>query len=70
MSLRNTQIGKEVWVKDPSNLRTTQIGKEVWEQTNNTSKLRVAQIGKEVWITTAGGTATSNVFPVQVVMPF
>jgi hypothetical protein len=70
MSLRDAQIGKEVWESTTNTTRNrlSQIGKEVWEQTNNTSKLRVSQVGKEVWITT-GSVATSSVFFFQPVMP-
>jgi hypothetical protein len=68
MALRDSQIGKEVWIRNPASNRVTQIGKEVWENTNNTSLLRVTQIGKEVWITT-GSVTPSNVFFFQPVMP-
>ena len=68
MSLRDTQIGKEVWVSDPANNRLTQIGKEVWENTNNTSKIRVSQIGMEVWQTTVVNTVQLDAQYVQTVI--
>ena len=52
MALRVTQVGKEVWVQNPSNIRVTQIGAEVWIANNNNSNIRTTQIGLEVWRTT------------------
>jgi len=69
MSIRDTQIGKDVWITNPSSLRVTQIGKEVWETNHVTSYLRVTQIGKEVWITTGSAPPSSGVFFFQPVMP-
>jgi hypothetical protein len=58
MALRVTQIGKEVWLRNPANIRVTQIGKEVWLR--NPSNIRVTQIGKEVWRTTANFVSTGS----------
>jgi hypothetical protein len=53
MSIRVTQFGNEVWVKNPSNIRVTQFGNEVWV-VSAAGKVRVTQIGIEVWRTVAG----------------
>jgi hypothetical protein len=55
MAIRVTQVGNEVWVRNPSNIRVTQIGNEVWLR--NPSNIRVTQVGKEVWRTTANAPA-------------
>lgn len=47
MAIRVTQLGNEVWVRNPSNIRVTQIGLEVW--INPLSHIRVTQVGLEVW---------------------
>lgn len=47
MSIRVTQVGNEVWLRNTSNIRVTQVGNEIWLQ--NTSRIRVTQVGLEVW---------------------
>jgi hypothetical protein len=48
MAIRVTQVGNEVWVKNPAHIRVTQIGNEVWV-TPFAGNLRVTQAGIEVW---------------------
>lgn len=57
MSIRVTQIGNEVWVRNPSFIRVTQIGNEIWIVPSG-GRVRVTAINLTVWRTVAGAPLT------------
>lgn len=61
-TLNATQVGLEVWSKNPSKALGTQVGLEVWSV--GTAKLQPSQVALELWRTP--GTASRSMAASQV----